>query len=79
MEAYLHLVQLWGIYCEIASQGRFLQAGTRFMFQAPILMSEPTALRDGLKAAKDVGFTQIQIEGNNWIVIQAVQGEIHIP
>ena len=49
------------------------------MFRAPILVAEATALCDGLKAATDVGFKQIQVEGDNQIVIQAVQGDIHIP
>ena len=38
------------------TQGRFLRAGTRFMFQTPILVAEAMALRDGLKTAKDARF-----------------------
>ena len=49
------------------------------MYKAPILASKATTLRDGLKAAEDAGFKYIQIEGDNQIVIQAVQGAIRIP
>jgi len=61
------------------SSGRLLKAGTRFMYDAPILVTEVTALRDGLKAALDAGMMHLQIEGDNYMVIQAVKGEIHIP
>ena len=61
------------------SQGHLLQAGNRFMFEAPILVSEATALWDGLKAAKEAGFKHIQIDGDNQIFIQAVHGTIRIP
>ena len=49
------------------------------MYDAPILVTEVTALRDGLKATLDTGMMHLQIEGDNYMVIQAVKGEIHIP
>ena len=58
------------------SQGQLLQA---IMFEAPILVSEATALRHGIKAAKDAGVKYIHIEGDNQMVIQAVKGGIHTP
>ena len=49
------------------------------MFHAPILVSESTALRDGIQAAKDVGARSIHIERDNRMVIRAVQGGNHTP
>jgi len=48
------------------------------MFVAPILMSETTALRDGLKTALNAGYKHLHIEGDNRIVIQAVKDDIRI-
>ena len=36
-------------------------------------------MRDDIKAALEVGYQYIQIDGDNLIVIQAGQGVIHIP
>ena len=49
------------------------------MFAAPILVSEATALRDGLQAAIDAGYQCLHIGSDNQIVIQAVLGNICIP
>ena len=49
------------------------------MFEASILVSEATALQDGIKAAKDADVKYIHIEGDNQIVIQVVKGGIHTP
>ena len=54
-------------------------AGTRFMENAPILVAEATAMRDGISAALQAGYRKIQVEGDNQIVIRAVQKQIHIP
>ena len=59
--------------------GRFLQAGTRFLEGAPILVAEATAMRDGIQAALATGCRNLIVEGDNKIVIQAIQGQIHIP
>jgi len=61
------------------SSGRLIKAGTRFMYDALILVTEATTLRDGLKAALDAGMMYLHIEGDNRMVIQFVKGEIHIP
>lgn len=60
------------------SHGRFIKAGTRFMFAALILVSEATALWDGLKAALDAGYRHLHMERDNRIIIQAVKDDIHI-
>ena len=61
------------------SSGRLIKAGTRFMYDALILVTEATTLRDGLKAALDAGMMYLHIEGDNRMVIQAIKGKIHIP
>ena len=60
-------------------QGQLLQAGTRFMFHAPILVSEATVLRDGIQTTKDIGARSIHIEGDNRMVIRVVKLGIHAP
>ena len=54
-------------------------AGSRFMENAPILVAEATAMRDGICAALQAGYRKIQVEGDNQIVIRAVQKQIHTP
>ena len=54
-------------------------AGSRFMENAPILVAEATAMRDGICAAVQAGYRKIQVEGDNQIVIRAVQKQIHTP
>ena len=48
-------------------------AGSRFMENAPILVAEATAMRDGISAALQVGYRKIQVEGDNQIVIRVIQ------
>ena len=52
-------------------------AGSRFMENAPILVTEATAMRDGINAALQNGYRKIQVEGDNQIVIRAIQKQIH--
>jgi len=59
--------------------GRFLQAGACNLGGASILVAEATAMRNGLRAAIKAGFTNIHIEGDNKILIHAVQGRIQTP
>ena len=49
------------------------------MYKAPVLVSDATALQDGVKVATNTGFKDIQIEGDNQIIIQAVKATIRIP
>jgi len=59
--------------------GHLLQAGAFNLGAASILVAEATAMRNGLRAAIEAGFSNIYIEGDNKILIQAVQGRIQIP
>lgn len=43
------------------------------------MVAEATAMRNGIRAALQAGFTDIHIEGDNKILIQAVQGHIQVP
>ena len=60
-------------------QGGFIKAGTRFLECASILVAEATAMRDGISAALQAGFRRIEVEGDNQIVLKAVQKQIHTP
>ena len=53
-------------------------AGSRFMENAPILVAEVTAMRYGISALQ-IGYRKILIEGDNQIVIRAIQKQIHTP
>jgi len=46
---------------------------------ASILVAEATTMRDGISAALQPGFRRIEVEGDNQIVLQAVQKQIHAP
>ena len=59
--------------------GHLIQAGAFNLGAASILIAEVTAMRNGLQAAIKVGFSNIHIEGDNKILIQAVQGRIQPP
>ena len=54
-------------------------AGTRFMEHASVIVTEATAMRDGICAALNAGYRKILVEGDNQIVIKAIQNQIHIP
>jgi len=58
------------------SSGNLIQAGACNLEAASILIAEATAMRNGLRAALEAGFSNIHIEGDNKILIQAVQGRI---
>ena len=57
-------------------EGKFIQAPSFYLGAAPVLVAEATAMRNSIKAAIQAGFTDIHIEGNNKILIQALQGHI---
>ena len=59
--------------------GHLLQAGAFNLGAASVLIAEATAMRNGLRAAIEAGFSNIHIEGDNKILIQAVQGRIQPP
>ena len=56
-----------------------IQAGAFPLGAASILVAEATALRNGLRAAVEAGFSKVIIEGDNQILIQAIQGLIQPP
>jgi len=58
---------------------RFLQATTFNLGAASVLMAGATTMRSGIKADVQARFTDIHIEGDNNILIQAVQGKIRTP
>ena len=60
-------------------QGSFITAGAHFLESAPILVAEATALRDGISTALRAGHCRIEVEGDNMIVIQAIQKQIPPP
>ena len=49
------------------------------MEQAPIIVAEATAMRYGIRAALNAGYRKIQVEGDNQLVIKAIQNQIHTP
>jgi len=53
--------------------------GSGFMENAPILVAEATAMRDGINAALQIGYRKILVEGDNQIVIRAIQKQIRTP
>ena len=46
-------------------KGGFIMAGSRFMENAPILVAEATAMRDGISAALQAGYRKIQVEDDS--------------
>ena len=60
-------------------KGHVLQVGAFPLGAASILVAEATALRNGLRAAVEAGFRKVIIEGDNQILIQAIQGLIQPP
>ena len=59
--------------------GHLVQAGAFYLGAASILVAEATAMRNGLQVAVKAIFTNIHIEGDNKILIQALQGCIQPP
>jgi len=59
--------------------GRMILAGTRFLEHAPILVAEATAVRDGIIAALEAGYRRLAVEGDNQVVISALQSRIKPP
>jgi len=59
--------------------GGFIKGGSRFLEHASILVAEATTMRDGIRAALQDGFRRIEVEGDNQVVLKAVQKQIHAP
>ena len=54
--------------------GKFIQVSAFNLGALSILIAETTAMRNGLQAAVQAGYANIQIEGDNRVLIQAIQG-----
>jgi len=59
--------------------GTFIQVASCSLGVASILVVEATAMRNGLGAAVHASYTNIHLEGDNQILIQAVQRRIQVP
>ena len=61
--------------------GTVLQLGAASYGRASILMAEGRTLRDGIQAAFLSGYRNMEIEGDNMVIIQAIQlqGQIQVP
>ncbi|XP_062021407.1 uncharacterized protein LOC133737973 [Rosa rugosa] len=59
--------------------GRPVIAATKCVGNSSTPVAEATALRDSLIAAKDKGFTRVEVEGNSKLVIDAVTGIVISP
>jgi len=53
-------------------QGKFIYAATFNLGAASILIAEATTMRNGVRASDQTGFTNIHIEGDDSILIRAV-------
>ena len=60
-------------------RGMILKLGAASYGRASILLAEGRALRDGIQAAFLSGYRSMEIEGDNKIIIQAIQGQISVP
>ena len=60
-------------------RGASLMTGASNYGASSILVAEGRTLRDGVHAAIMVGYSRLQIEGDNLIVIEALQGKAAIP
>ncbi|XP_062005816.1 uncharacterized protein LOC133722997 [Rosa rugosa] len=54
-------------------------AATKYVGNSTTPVAEATTLRDSLIAAKDKGFTRLEVEGDSKLVIDAVNGIVTLP
>ena len=59
--------------------GKLRKVGANPQGHTSILVAEARALRDGVEAVVQAGFTKLCIEGDNLIVIQALTGKFIVP
>ncbi|KAB2629940.1 hypothetical protein D8674_007459 [Pyrus ussuriensis x Pyrus communis] len=59
--------------------GEPIAAGTRFIGQNTISVTECLALRDGLWLAKAKGLSHIMVESDSKLVIEAIRGNYNPP
>jgi len=60
-------------------RGMVLLVGATSFGRTSIVMAEGRALRDGLQAAINGGYRNLEIEGDNMLIIQAIQNQTQIP
>jgi len=60
-------------------RGNIITMGASNYGTTSIVMAESRSLRDGLHAALQMGVSQLQVEGDNMIVIGAFNKEIQVP
>ena len=60
-------------------KGAVLLAGACNYGNTTVAMGESRALRDGMEAALNAGYSTLEVEGDNSLVIAAVKGEIWVP
>ena len=58
---------------------KFIQALAFHLGASSILVAEATAMHNGLQTAAQAGYTNIQTEGDNRVLIHAIQGRVHPP
>jgi len=59
--------------------GQLIQVGAFNLGAASILVAKATAMRNGLRDVVVAGFNNIFIEGDNKVLIKAIQGHIQPP
>ena len=56
-----------------------LKLGAASFGRTSIIMAEGGALRNGIQAAFIGGYRNLEIEGDNMLIIQAIQGQVQVP
>ena len=56
-----------------------LKLGATSFGRTSTIMAEGRALRDGIQAAFIGGYRNLEIEGDNMLIIQAIQGQLQVP
>ena len=58
---------------------RFIHIAAFNLRRAPVLVTEATVTRSGVKAVIQVGYREVHIEGGNKILLKAITGKIQLP
>ncbi|KAL6146301.1 hypothetical protein ACLB2K_056982 [Fragaria x ananassa] len=61
------------------ANGRPISAASNPISRALVPIAEAVALRDGLLKAKEKGFTNVEVEGDSKLVIDAMNGRFEPP
>ena len=60
-------------------RGMVLKLGAAYYGRTSIIMEEGRALRDGIQAALVGGYQNLEIEGDNMLIVKAIQGQVRVP